>query len=252
MSTIHSPSASRATPLLLACGVAGPLLFLGLALVQGATRPGYSAWRNAVSQLALGDQGWVQTLSFFASGLLLLAFAVGLRRRLRPGSGSTWAPRLTGGVGLCLALLGLFPVNPGLGYPPGAPATYRPQGAVHLLLVTLMFGQLTALGFVLARRFALDTGGRRWASVSAAAGLVSAAFYVATVVAGAADQAGTGPAAWDGLIQRIALVAGFGWLSLVAGRLLRPAMAAPVTPQGPAAPTPAPAARARGTGRPPS
>jgi hypothetical protein len=33
----------RLTRALLACGVAGPVLFLTVVLIEGATRPGYSA-----------------------------------------------------------------------------------------------------------------------------------------------------------------------------------------------------------------
>jgi hypothetical protein len=35
------------TRVLLACGVIGPLLFIIMFLIEGATRPGYSAWRHA-------------------------------------------------------------------------------------------------------------------------------------------------------------------------------------------------------------
>lgn len=209
----------RLTRTLLACGAVGPVLFLTLVLVQGATRPGYSTWRNAASQLALGDQGWVQTVNFFVVGALLLGFAIGLRRALPSGRGSTWAPRLVAGVGLCLLLLGVFPVNPGLDYPPGVPATYSLHGAVHLLMGTLLFGQLSALCFVMARRFATDAEWAGWAQWSRAIGAIAATFYVATTVVASVDQGGTGPAVWDGLLQRIALFSGFAWLSLVASRL---------------------------------
>lgn len=40
---------SVATRLLLACGVIGPLLFIVVFLIDGATRPHYNAWQDAVS-----------------------------------------------------------------------------------------------------------------------------------------------------------------------------------------------------------
>ncbi|KJY34906.1 DUF998 domain-containing protein, partial [Streptomyces katrae] len=40
--------------------VAGPL-FLAAGLVQGFVRDGFDFTRNAISQLALGDAGWIQT-----------------------------------------------------------------------------------------------------------------------------------------------------------------------------------------------
>jgi hypothetical protein len=76
--------------MLLLGGVIGPPLFVLVVLIEGAIRPGYSAWRDFVSALSLGDQGWEQIAIFLVCGLLALGFAVGLRRALRSGSGATW------------------------------------------------------------------------------------------------------------------------------------------------------------------
>lgn len=69
---------------------------------------------------------------------------------------------------------------------------------------------------MLARRFATDAG---WASWSRAIGVIVAVFYAATAVVASIDPGGTGPAAWDGLLQRAALFSGLAWLSVVAWRL---------------------------------
>lgn len=62
---------TRVTRVLLACGIVGPLLFIVVFLVEGATRPGYSAWRNYVSELALSSDGWQQIANFVICGALL-------------------------------------------------------------------------------------------------------------------------------------------------------------------------------------
>jgi len=54
---------------LLAGGVIGPPLFVVVLLVEGATRPGYSAWRHYGSQLATGEGGWMQVANFIICGL---------------------------------------------------------------------------------------------------------------------------------------------------------------------------------------
>src|SRR6266536_1912099 len=60
----------RVTRALLACGmVAGPLFF-SVAIIQAVTRPGYNIRQNAISQLSLGDLGWIQMASFILTGLL--------------------------------------------------------------------------------------------------------------------------------------------------------------------------------------
>ena len=80
----------RPTRWLLMGGVVGPLLFIAVFLIEGATRPGYSAWRNYVSDLALNNQGWEQVANFIVCGFLLIGFAVGLRRVLQVGTASVW------------------------------------------------------------------------------------------------------------------------------------------------------------------
>jgi hypothetical protein len=54
------------------------------------------------------------------AGLLMLGLSVGLRQALRSDRGSTWGPRLMASLGLGFVLAGVFPIDPGLGYPPRA------------------------------------------------------------------------------------------------------------------------------------
>src|SRR2546428_9234263 len=93
--------------LLLAAGVIGPPLFIVVFLIEGATRPGYSAWRNYVSQLATGEGGWVQVVNFIVCGTLMVGFAIGLRLALRRSRGSVAAPVLLGAFGLALLVAGV-------------------------------------------------------------------------------------------------------------------------------------------------
>ena len=84
------------TRLLLACGAIAPLLNIVVLLILGATRPGYNAWLIPDSSLELGAGGWIPISNYIVSGVLLLAFAIGLRRVLRTGRGPTWGPILLG------------------------------------------------------------------------------------------------------------------------------------------------------------
>ncbi len=61
--------------LLLACGVVGPLFFIVMFLIEGATRPGYNPLRQPVSSLSIGDLGWTQMANFIITGSLTLAFS---------------------------------------------------------------------------------------------------------------------------------------------------------------------------------
>src|SRR5260370_29188101 len=59
--TLNVPLISR---LLIASGAIDPILFILVFLVEGATRPGYSAWHNFVSDLSLSNHGWMQIANF--------------------------------------------------------------------------------------------------------------------------------------------------------------------------------------------
>ncbi len=99
---------SVVTRLLIAGGAIGPLLFVIVLLIEGATRPGYSAWHNYGSSLSLGDQGWMQITNFIVCGLLTIGFAIGLRRVFRTGRSSVWGPILLGLFGVALIVAGIF------------------------------------------------------------------------------------------------------------------------------------------------
>jgi hypothetical protein len=203
--------------LLLGCGAVGPLLFILVFLIEGATRPSYSAWHHMVSSLSQGEQGWMQITNFIVCGILVLCFAIGLRRVLHPGKGSTWGPILLGVFGLCLMGAGIFVTDPLLGYPPGAPSTPSVPGAIHVLLSLFVFTALPAACFVLARRFAGDPAWRGWTFYSIATGILVLVLFVATDVVAAS----TNPNAPSGLVQRLTIITGWVWIFLFAFQLLR-------------------------------
>jgi hypothetical protein len=225
---LDTPKDTRSRPdrrsrqrLLLGGAAAGLTTFVAAFLVEGATRPGYRPWRHAVSQLSLGPFGWVNTIAILLTAVALLAFAAGLHDALPTGIGSTWGPPLIGVVGAGFLLAAAFPIDPGLGYPPGTSAQHSLAGLVHGLVITVAFGCLSAACFVMARRFAGDPAWRGWARYSTVTGLVVATGYLATSVLTGLDQAGVLPDAPGGVVQRAMIVAGFGWIALLAARLLR-------------------------------
>ena len=201
--------------LLLACGAIGPLLFIVVFLIEGATRPNYSAWHHFVSSLSLGEGGWMQITNFLICGVLVLCFAIGLRRVLHPGKGSTWGPILLTIFGLCLIGAGLFVTDPLLGYPPGVPSTPTLHGVLHMLLSLVAFIALPAACFVLARRFAGDPALRGWVFYSLATGILVIVFFIITDLVASLNP--NGPA---GLFQRLSIIIGWGWIALLAFRLM--------------------------------
>jgi hypothetical membrane protein len=216
---------TRAT---LIAGALGPPLFVLVFLVEGLTRPGYSPWRHFVSQLALSDQGWEQTANFLVCGVLVLAFALRMRRSLGTGKGMTFGPILLTIFALGLLVAGLFTTDPALGYPPGVPVPVPPttHGTIHGLAGLVVFLSLPVACFVMARRFAGDPRWRGWAAYSILTGVLILACFIASNVVSVLDATGKWPDAPTGGVQRVAIIAGWSWIALLALRLLRDARAA--------------------------
>ena len=202
------------------CGVVAGPLFTVAWIVEGATRVNYDPLRCPISSLSIGDAGWMQIATFIITGLLVLAFAIGLRSALRP-SGSVWGPALVGLAGIGLIGAGIFVTDPLNGYPPGTPLipTERTiHGILHDLFAIPFFLGLPITGFVFARRFA-RRGQRGWAAYSAISGFAMlAVFFFARVSLrpGFEEMAGL-----FGLLQRIAVTIGLAWLTLLAVYMLK-------------------------------
>lgn len=215
-----APGLGRPEPLLWG-GVIGPVLFVAVFLVDGATRAGYDPLRHQVSYLSLGDDGWVQVASFLVTGALVIAFAVGLRRALGGGPGAVGAPVAIAVVGGGLLVAGIFPTVPAFGFPPGTPDAFPteiPASAyLHVLGAALFFGGMIAACLVTARRLRA-MGEASWATSSVAAGLAVLVFFAAS----SADPSGHPfVPALAGLLQRLSIVTGLGWIAAFAGSLLR-------------------------------
>ncbi|MGA5868004.1 DUF998 domain-containing protein [Streptomyces cinereoruber] len=185
--------------------VAGPL-FLAAGLAQGFARDGFDFTRNAISQLALGEAGWVQTVNFVLTGALLLAGAAGLRRALRGGAGGTWGPALVGVFAVSFWVAAAFPADAGAGFPAGAPeaTAMSGHGAVHMLGGMVGYLALCAAFVVLARPLAAQ-GLPGWAVATRLVPVVVLAGFAASAASVLAFTAGAG--------------LGLLWLAAVTARL---------------------------------
>jgi hypothetical membrane protein len=212
-------SEPRVSRELLTCGVVGPVIFIVVFLIAGAFREDYDPMRHPVSSLALGGSGWIQVANFIITGTLLIAFAVGLRPAMRRFGAGIWAPLLVGLVGVGLIGAGVFVTDPVSGYPPGTPLipVGTTAGALHDLLSMPVFLGLPAACLVVAYR-AAKTGSRGFAAYSAVTAVVFLTGFVLTSV-GFTQNLTFAPI--GGLLQRLTLVIGFGWLVALAARLIR-------------------------------
>jgi hypothetical protein len=200
------------TKALLRCGaLAGPL-FVSTFTIAGRRREGYDPRRHPVSALALGPGGAVQRANFIGAGALYLAGAAGLRGKRSSANAAKPTPALIAGAGAGLIGSALFATDPVSGYPVGTPALPDPPtrtGAVHNLCGITIFVGISAAA-LLSARTAARAHEQGWAIYSAASGTVMMA---ASIAFGAGFGQQPALVGWAGLLQRVSIPAGFGWIT---------------------------------------
>ena len=166
---------ARVTRSLLGYGVLAGPFYVVVSLAQALTRDGFDLGRHAWSLLANGPGGWVQMLNLVATGLMVIAAAVGLRRVLGTGRAARWAPRWLAVYGAGLVAAGVFTADPmngfPLGTPDGMPVHPTLHGTLHVVAGGIGFVALVAATWLLASRYRAD-GRRRQATFTRATGLV--------------------------------------------------------------------------------
>jgi hypothetical protein len=197
--------------ILLLCGaLAGPFFIL-IALIQDYAVPGFNPRINLLSQISLGEWGWMQIANFVLAGVLNLLYARGLWKKLHPGPAGTAGPVLIGIYGVCLIWVGIFSTDPANGFPPGVIALTQPSrhGVIHALGGLFTFVSLAAALMAFGRLF-ITWKERWWAAYC----LVSAALFLIIFFGGFTHA--------DLMARTLRLATLIGWMaaSVIAMKLL--------------------------------
>lgn len=171
-------SAKRWSAPIVAGVLAGPL-FVIVIVIQALIHADFDLAEHPLSLLALGEQGWIQTLNFIACGTAVVAAA--LTERRTTGLLSTWTRRMITTYGVAVIVAGVFPADPWHGYPVGADETTTWHGVIHSAAAATA-GIALVVATITSARFARRLGHNRWASASLAVGV---GYLIASMVAGA-------------------------------------------------------------------
>ena len=87
-------------------------------LAQAVTRDGFDLAEHPLSLLALGDNGWMQTVNSVACGAAFIAAAIAEGRTT--GVLTRWTSRMFVVFGTALVTAGVFRTDPWNGYPASA------------------------------------------------------------------------------------------------------------------------------------
>jgi hypothetical membrane protein len=197
-----SPSIPRGLLSWLTFGLAGAVLFTIVYLIEGAIRPGYDAWRHAISALSLGPGGWIQQTNFIVYGVCTLCMAFAWRKALKGSAYAIIYPIIRGIEGLALITVGFFSQDPALGYPPGSVLTTPTfHGQIHIIGAYVIAGAMACGFFAIAWRFARDPRWRGWVTYSLISGLL---VFVFMAFFGAGQNPQNMFAGYAGLFERLA------------------------------------------------
>jgi hypothetical membrane protein len=196
-------------------GTVGPVLFLGVVLVEGAVRPDYRPLHDTISELSAGPRGWIQTANFVGFGILFLIFARGVKSSLPDARAARAGAALLTVIGLGVLGCGLFPAE---SWPP---SSMGPAGLLHLICAMLLvFALLPVVTAVLTRAFAADA---RWRSLAPVTALTSLLTFT-LLAGGLALMSPPGQPSrigneYAGLLQRVDVAVFLAWQVVVARRL---------------------------------
>ena len=212
--TARQTDHSRWQTACLVCGIVAGPLFVATFSIAGSVRPGYSPLRHPISSLEFGPDGWVQSLNFILTGILITLFGWGVRSPVSKLGGGRTVPILIMAVGIGLIGAGFFDPDPLSGYPPGTPPTALNPSlhrVLHDMFSTPVFTALPAACIVLSRRFAKSRM-ISWAVYSAVSAALMIFFFVLSSIAFAQGSVLT---PIGGLLQRLTLTVGFTWMALL-------------------------------------
>src|SRR5712671_63084 len=157
--------------------------------------PRYDAMRDTISALEFTSLGFAQRINFFVFGLLLMVFALALRRELGAGRGGVLIPT--------------FQFLSGVGVAGDAIFIHEP---LHLVCDLIAFNSALLVLFLVAWRFSADSRWKGWTAHSILTALLMMAFLTAF---GVANHIG-GPA---GAFEKLASLTRTSWSVLLITKL---------------------------------
>ena len=198
------------------CGAIAGLFFTFSWIIQEAFREGYNPMMIPISSLAIGPLGWIQTITFFITGALVVLFGYGLWkiRERKEKRLSKWAPILIIICGIGLIGAGCFTTDPMNGYPEGTPiVNSNPSfsSIMHQLFSSFLFFGLPLTCFIFGNYFTVKRD-LKWLSYCFWSGII---FLIVFLLASFGFSQYGGFQYFAGLLQRIALTIGFLWMFLI-------------------------------------
>jgi len=198
-------------------GIVGPILFAVVAVVHSLLRSDHSLVALPISALATGPSGWVQDVNFLITGIVLLAYPIGLHLEVRQRRWGAVGSALLVLSGAGLVLAGVFPAV-------DASGAFSNEQVGHTVAAFIAFLG-TGIGLiVISRRLAGDPRWRDLAAYTLATGIATVVLFFG--FGALAEQPGALLHPWMGLFQWVMVAVWLTCTVVLSFRLLRVTRAA--------------------------
>jgi hypothetical membrane protein len=192
-----------------AAGIAAPIWFTILVIVQSLLQPDYSQVELPISALAAWPLGWIQQLNFVVFSVLLTAFVIGLHRSIQRTHGAALSLTL-----LLVACAG--PLLAGLFSWARGPDDFIVPGPHRAGAIMTFLGWSLGL-MAISRRMTRDERWRDLANYVLGTGVVMLLLFIVTAALTIRDTAPLHDQA--GLVQRAVLLVWFPCVIIASRRL---------------------------------
>ena len=200
----------KQTKILAICGIIAPPLMVALWTVASVLRPGYDQLTQKGSELGTGPNSILMNLDFAVTGVLILAFAIGLAGNMSASSRVRIGAALLLVAGICETATAGFPCDPGC---PAATGSISQN--LHLGIALVFFSSIAFAPLLVGVGLGRDQSWKSYAAFSTATGIVSVALGTLFSVGVLSSFP------FVGLLERVFLAFPFLWIELMAIHMLR-------------------------------
>lgn len=184
-----------------------PIVMVSLWIVASALRPGYNQLTQRGSELGTGPNAIVMNTNFVVTGLLMIAFVLGLIRSIQGGYWTIAGTLFLGIAGSGEVAAALFPCDL------GCPLTGSFSQLVHTGIAVISFGSISLAPLLVSFGLNRDPFWKSLRNYSLATGLLSLVGFVVF------SWSGLAMFTYIGLVQRLFLAVPFQWMGIMAYHL---------------------------------
>jgi hypothetical membrane protein len=200
----------RAVRLVALCGITAPVLMLFLWAIASLIRPGYDQLNQYGSELGTGPNAIIMNTNFVVTGLLIIAFGMGLFKNIYGGRWTQIGSILLGIFGAAEVAGGFFPCDPGCPL-----AAQSLSQLAHNADAAVAFVAIAFAPFLVSVGLKHDDRWQSYRFYSLATGIIAMGLFLVF------SATSLGNLGYVGLFQRLFLAVPFLWIEVVALRLLR-------------------------------